>query len=70
MKMELIMVLRGQYPAGDDMQVRLDDLSKQAKLAEKLGYWGSRCPVISVLHRSNTSTRLPCWPISLPKYAI
>ena len=44
MKMELIMVLRGQYPAGDDMQVRLDDLSKQAKLAEKLGYWGVAVP--------------------------
>ena len=44
MTMELIMVLRGQYPAGDDMQVRLDDLSKQAKLAEKLGYWGVAVP--------------------------
>ena len=34
MTMELIMVLRGQYPAGDDMQVRLDDLSKQTKTVD------------------------------------
>ena len=44
MVMDLIMVLRGQYPTGDDMQVRLEDLSKQVKLAEKLGYWGVAVP--------------------------
>ncbi len=29
---------RGQYPAGDDMQARLDELVAQARLAERLGY--------------------------------
>ena len=38
MVMDLIMVLRGQYPDGDDMKLRLEDLSKQVKLAENLGY--------------------------------
>ena len=70
MTMDLIMVLRGQYSAGDDMQERLDDLSKQAKLEKSSVTGGSRCPVISVPHRSNTSARLPCWPISLPKSEI
>ena len=31
-------MVRGQYPAGDDMPVRFGELVQQAKLAERLGY--------------------------------
>ena len=44
MSMDLIMVLRGQYNAGEDMAARLEDLSNQAKLAKELGYWGIAVP--------------------------
>ena len=44
MSMDLIMVLRGQYPAGNDMEQRLHELTEQAVLAQRLGYWGVAVP--------------------------
>jgi alkanesulfonate monooxygenase SsuD/methylene tetrahydromethanopterin reductase-like flavin-dependent oxidoreductase (luciferase family) len=36
--MDLTFAIRGQFPAGDDMQVRLEELFVQARLAQKLGF--------------------------------
>ena len=44
MSMDLIMVLRGQYTAGEDMEQRLQDLTEQSLLAKSLGYWGVAVP--------------------------
>ena len=44
MSMDLIMVLRGQYTAGEDMEQRLQDLTEQSILAKSLGYWGVAVP--------------------------
>ncbi|MEL0021980.1 MAG: LLM class flavin-dependent oxidoreductase [Rickettsiales bacterium] len=44
MSMDLIMVLRGQYPADADMTQSLKELTAQAELAQKLGYWGIAIP--------------------------
>jgi len=36
--MNLTFAIRGQFPAGDDMQIRLEELFEQARLAQKLGF--------------------------------
>lgn len=38
--MKLCFAIRGQYPAGEDMQPRLAEIFEQARLAHRLGYWG------------------------------
>ena len=44
MSMELVMVLRGQYPPETDMTESLEELSAQARLAKSLGFWGVAVP--------------------------
>ena len=36
--MKFGLIIRGQYPQGDDMQLRLREDLEAAKLAEELGY--------------------------------
>lgn len=38
MTMDLSLNIRGQYPPGDDMPARLDELLEQVRLAEELGF--------------------------------
>ena len=45
MSMDLIMVLRGQYTAGEDMEQRLQDLTSNLFWPSGIGV--SRCRVIS-----------------------
>ena len=71
MSMDLIMVLRGQYTAGEDMEQRLQDLTEQSLLAKSLGYWGVAVPKsFPAALPYSISTRHRCWPISRPRSAI
>ena len=38
MRMDLSLNIRGQYPPGDDMPARLEELLEQVRLAERLGF--------------------------------
>jgi len=38
MTMQFGLMTRGQFPLGDDMATRLDELMEQARTAEKLGF--------------------------------
>ena len=38
MRMDLSLNIRGQYPPGDDMPARLEELLEQVRLAERIGF--------------------------------